>query len=736
MVGLGLGYADLCRIKPDIILTSITPFGQTGPYARYQATDLTVVSMGGMARLYGDPDRPPVRISEPQAFSLGGLHGALGSVVAHYHRMRTGKGQHVDVSCQQAVVRALMIASEYWDILKINYTRQGSCSVSARPEPLGPISSRRMYPCKDGYVYALIAGGAQMGFIASSTALVKIANQDGFAFELADYDWTQLNVSRISQAELDRIQDILADFFLVKTKAELFEAAIEHGILLIPVNDVTEVMESPQLASRNFFVDVEHPELNRCITYPGFPVKAAGFEYRPRRRPPLIGEHTREIARETMPTEKPVPILHSEIAENADSPFAGQVFEGLKVADFSWVGAGPQVGRELAEHGATVIRVESHRRPDTLRLAAPFKDGIPGIDRSAFGMAYNTNKLGMSLDLSLPKGREIARRLVAWADLVADSMTPGSLKKFGLDYESCKKIKPDVIYYSTCQMGQEGPLSTFGGYGAFGVAYGGYSHLTGWPDRPPTPLFNNYSDFIAPWYLATVVVLALDYRHRTGRGLYLDQAQVEAGVTCLAPAVLDYTVNGRAAVRRGNRDPYMCPHGIFPCRGEDEWVAIAVRSEAEWKTFCSVVEKPEWVTDPRFAALSERKQNEDALERLIGDWTQKYSPIEVMEMMQAAVIPAGIAATAENLFDDPQLSHRQHYRFLDHGVIGKAAHNAPAYILSKTPCRIHKAGPCLGEDNEVVYKEILGCSDDEFAELMVEGVITTEYDVPDALKSK
>ena len=281
-----------------------------------------------------------------------------------------------------------------------------------------------------------------------------------------------------------------------------------------------------------------------------------------------------------------------------------QVFEGVKVADFSWVAAAPQVGRELAEHGATVVRVECHRYPDTLRASAPFRDGKPGIDRSAFGTAYNTQKLGMSLDMNLPQGREVAHRLVKWADIITDSMTPGTMAKWGLDYESCRSMNPDIIYFSTCQMGQKGPLNKFGGYGTYGAAYSGYFHFTGLPDREPLPSFNNYSDFISSWYLTTAVIAALVYRHRTGKGMYLDQSQVECGVTFIGPAILDYTVNGRITTRMGNRDPYMAPHGAYPCLGSDRWCTIATQNEEEWQALCRVMDNPEWANSPRFSTFA------------------------------------------------------------------------------------------------------------------------------------
>jgi len=410
---------------------------------------------------------------------------------------------------------------------------------------------------------------------------------------------------------------------------------------------------------------------------------------------------------------------------------AKQIFEGVKICDFSWVGVGPQAARELALHGATVVRVESHRRPDTLRVMMPFKDFTPGVNRSAFGCAYNTQKYSISLDYSKPRGQEVARKLIMWADVITDGMTPGSLAKWGLDYESVVKFKPGIIYYSTCQMGQQGPLNKFGGYGMFGAAYSGYCQVLGYPDRRPLPLYNNYSDFIAPWYLTVALIGALLYHRKTGKGMYLDQSQVEAGVTLLAPYVLDYIVNGRIAGRMGNRDPYMCPHNAYPCKGVDRWVVIAVRNDEEWQSFCKVIGEPGWCGEPKFATFIGRKENEDELDNLIGEWSKDYTPEQVMAMMQASGIPAGVVHTSgEGIVNDPQAKHRQAFRWLNHQEIGPLLHNTPSYCLSKTPANIWKAAPCLGEDNEYVYREILGYSDDDIAEMLVEGVITTEADVP------
>jgi len=294
MDSLGLGYGDLETLNPALVMTSITPFGQTGPYAHYKATDIVGVAMGGMVYIYGEMDRPPNRLSCPQFYFLGCLHGATGSMVAHYHREMTGQGQHVDVSCQQAVVLSLMVVAEIWDMLKFSYRGMGPFYAGARPGSL-PLFSRVVYPCKDGHVFLLVTGASQAGMVASSRALVEMANRDGFALELKDYPWQKIDASSISQEELTRLTDLMQDFIKTKTKAELFEEALEKGILLAPLTNMKDVVESPQLAARGFWEQMEHPELGTTITYPGYPIKITEAPCRVQRRAPLIGEHNEEI---------------------------------------------------------------------------------------------------------------------------------------------------------------------------------------------------------------------------------------------------------------------------------------------------------------------------------------------------------------------------------------------------------------------------------------------------------
>lgn len=305
MDSLGLGYEELEKIKPTIIMTSITPFGQKGPYAHYKATDLVGVSMGGMVRLFGEIEGPPVRISAPQFYFLGSTHGAMGSMVAHYHREMTGEGQQVDVSCQQAVLLAGRISSETWDLIKVNSRGAGPNMVVPRPPPLDPLHAPFVRQCKDGHVVAFFGGGSSAAIVKSSRELVAMANQEGFALDLKDFEWEKMDASTTTQEAITERNEMLEQFLITKTKAELFDEAMKREIFLIPVNTVKDIAESPQLQSRAYWKQVEHPELDDSIAYPGWPVKWTELPpYSPQRRAPLTGEHNQEVYEEELGLSK------------------------------------------------------------------------------------------------------------------------------------------------------------------------------------------------------------------------------------------------------------------------------------------------------------------------------------------------------------------------------------------------------------------------------------------------
>ncbi|MDO8490759.1 MAG: CoA transferase [Dehalococcoidia bacterium] len=404
--------------------------------------------------------------------------------------------------------------------------------------------------------------------------------------------------------------------------------------------------------------------------------------------------------------------------------------EGIKIANFSWVGVGPLTIRYLAASGATVVRVESHTRPDVLRLMMPYKDKQPGVDRGPWFAEVNNSVRSVSIDLGKPTGRAIAWKLIMWADVMAESFVPGTMKKWGLDYDNVRQKKPDIIYLSTCQMGQSGPYANFSGFGYQAAAIGGFTYVSGWPDRTPAPTQGAYTDFIAPRFGATAIMAALDYRRRTGKGQYLDQSQFETSAHFLAAPIMDYEVNNRVLERSGNHVDYAAPHAAYPCKGDDRWVAISIFTDAEWQDFCLTLDKPEWLDDPRFATLLARKENEDELDRQIAGWTVDRTAEEVEVMMQDAGIAASVVNSVKDIIEDPHLKSQNFLRTYNHSVVGPHLYRALCHRLSKTPDTMGP-GPALGEHNEYVFKELLHLTDDEVADGLVEGGITTEANLPE-----
>lgn len=399
-----------------------------------------------------------------------------------------------------------------------------------------------------------------------------------------------------------------------------------------------------------------------------------------------------------------------------------QPFEGIKIADFTWAAAGPMAVRYLSDHGAQVVHVESATKPEILRTTPPFKDGHAALDYAPYFANFNCNKYGLSLNLNHPGSKEVARRLIAWADIVAENFMPSVMKRWGLAYDDLVKTKPDIIMLSSSQQGQTGPRSNHPGLGAQLVSLSGFSHITGWPDRGPVNPYGPYTDTIAPLFSAAAIIAALDYHRRTGKGQHLDLSQYEAAIQFIAPLVMDFNVNGREAQRMGNRSVEACPHGAYPCLGEDRWCVIAVSNEDQWASLCKAMGMPALAEDPRFHAFADRKRNEDELDDIISYWTAKHRAQEVMDILQSAGIPAGVVQNGEDLHNDPQLRHRHFLWELEHPEIGSHVYDGSPFLLSDTPYDLHMPGPCMGEHNEYICTQLLGFSDEEFLTLLQAGV--------------
>ena len=390
------------------------------------------------------------------------------------------------------------------------------------------------------------------------------------------------------------------------------------------------------------------------------------------------------------------------------------VFEGIRVADFAWVGVGPLVSKYLADHGAEVIRIESSVRPEPLRRAPPFANDEPGLDNSGYYADFNSSKQCVSLNLQHPDGVAIAKRIVEHCDIVTESFTPKAMRAWGMTYEDLCEVRPDLIMISMPMYGLTGPWSMWQGYGHVLQAAAGISHLTAYPGEEPIGTGVAYTDFLVPHFAASALLAALDHRQRTGEGQNIDFGQMEAAIHATETMVLDYTVNGREQQPLGAGHPDYRPYGTYQCaaRGDDDdrWIAITVTNESELAALADVAGQVGWTS-----------LEADALDSEIASWTRTRQAEELMEELQSAGVPAGVVQTPEDLRGDPQLAHRGHFWMLDHPTMGHRAYDGPSFRLSETPAELTKAAPLLGEDNEYVYKDIVGMSDEEYVEHLVSG---------------
>jgi benzylsuccinate CoA-transferase BbsF subunit len=402
------------------------------------------------------------------------------------------------------------------------------------------------------------------------------------------------------------------------------------------------------------------------------------------------------------------------------------LFGDLKVLEFGGGAAGPLGTRYFADHGATVVRVESRQRPDFIRLLRYTPGDPAGLDGSQMFAMVNVNKLGMALNMSHPRAVVVARRLVQWCDVLAENFAPRAMAKWGLDYASLSAVKPDLIMISTCLNGQTGPQRNYPGFGGQGSALAGFNHLTGWADREPLGPYGTITDSLSPRFVALLVGSALLHRKRTGQGQYIDLSQVEGGVVCLSENMVTYTATGEVLGRMGNRSRHAAPHGVFRCAAEgsddDRWVALAVHDDRQWQLFRSALGNPAWGTDPRFDSVSGRLAAVDELEEHIGAWTRTMPASEVERRLLSAGIEAAIVQNFEELLNDPQLRQRGHFHEVEHPVIGRHLCETNAMRFSLTPEKIRCPAPRLGEHTEEICRDYLGMSPEEFSDLKSQGV--------------
>jgi len=382
--------------------------------------------------------------------------------------------------------------------------------------------------------------------------------------------------------------------------------------------------------------------------------------------------------------------------------------EGIRVADFTWVWAGPFCTLQLAHLGAEVIRVETATRLCVTRLLPPYPDMQAGTNRSGYFNQYNQGKKSITLDLKRPEAVEVARRLCAASDVVAENFAAGVMDRAGLGYETLRQLRPNLIMIALSGYGATGPDSDKVSYGPAQVPLSGMSSVTGYRGFPPMHVGISYGDPTGGLHGAVAVLAALLHRARTGKGQYIDLSQWETSIAVLPDALIEHTMNGTVPPRDGNRDRHYAPHGIFRAAGHDRWIAVAVEDDAAWGRLAALLGRPELGTDPRYATLTARKQHEDELEALLTSWTSEHSPEEATATLQAAGIAAFTVATNRDVAEDPHLRERGFFVELPHPEVGSRQHIGIPWRMSASDCRVRHPAPCLGADTDAVLREVCG----------------------------
>ena len=704
----GIGFAELRAVNSTIVHVLMTPYGCDGPASDRIANDLTLSAMGGQAALQGSPDRAPIRVTVPQIWRHVGAEAAAAALIGHARMLVTGEAQFVDLSAQCCATWTTMNAMDAYAIQGFDFERMGS-TVQMGTQAVDPI-----FRCADGYLVAIPSG-------TLVEPLLGHLMGDG----LADSTWLEEDWETFSQRVMmgeetlfsaEQVREMLARFFALHTKRELFDWGLEANITLAPVNTVADLLDFAQLEARNAWTTVDLPN-GEQVRSPGIFARLTETPMTIRYPAPKAGEHNEAIRYELKNNPRQAND-YLPPKTGGDRPFAG-----LIVIDLTWIIAGPATVRYLSDHGATVIKVESELRPDGLRLLGPTRGDAPSWNRSHFYGEFNAGKKCLQLNLKEPAALAILKKLIASADILIENWAPGATKRLGIDYTSLVEINPELIMVSTSLMGQTGPAASIAGFGFHAGGMAGFYEVTGYPDLPPHGPWLAYTDVIAPHFIVAMVTGALDHRRRTGKGQHIDASQFEMALQFLAPEIMETQINGYVATRLENRSRHAAPHGIYPCAGKDQWCAIAVDTDEQWQSLVAVLGNPAWAQDAGLARVFGRLEKHDYIDSNLEAWTRSRAPQQIMDDLTRHGVPAGAVQRSSDLSRDPQYAHRGFHRVFDHPEMGEVPYAGNQFRIPGYAAGPYSYAPLLGEHNHEVLSGMLGMSDEEIAEALANGVV-------------
>ncbi len=699
------GPEALLEANPSLVIVDVTSFGRSGPWRDFRAPGLVAEALGGFAATSGDADTPPLKLYGDQYAFVGGVYAAVGALAALNHARATGEGQIVRLSTHEAlgsILEHVLMWAWYHELV---------------PFADGPVLKRQgSLHWSSAYVVMQAIGGSIMitptpDFSRQAAWLVE----EGTGLELLDERFSDpANVAEMIELTMTTLREWVAT---KEVESFFHEAQARHHpygwVMTTP-----EVAANPQLAARDWWT--EYPVGDATAIGPGAPYHFSETPWRigGAGSPPLS---LRDISPRFAGGETDAdPLSPRNAGGDAEGrggrPTTGPL-EGLRILDFTHVLAGPFATRVLGDMGADVVKIMSATRA-----------GLAGGVDHPYHALWNRNKRVLQLDLSRDEARDIARKLALQADVVIDNFSVGVLDRWGIGYDAVSPDNPGVIYIGMSGMGTSGPWSKYVTYAPTVHALAGLTYLTGVPGRNDIGIGFSYNDHMAGLHGAVAVLAALEGRRLTGKGQRIDMSQFEVGVNFGGPALLDWFANGVAAEPVGNDPPWedWTPHAIYPCRGEDQWCAIAVVEDEQWRALCRLMAADDWLGDDSLSTADGRRARQPEIDARIGEWTKSQDRYELMQRCQAAGVPAGVVQTGDDLVNrDPQLAQaKMHFDFEDiHPALGPLKGDRLALRFERTPATVYNRSEVYGESNVSVAADWLGMPADEVARLEASGVM-------------
>ncbi len=730
MAGMELDYDRLSALNPGLIMASITGFGQWGPHSGFACNDLVVFAMCGLMSISGDPDGTPCAPPETQACYFGSLMAALGIVAALHRRERTGAGDWIDVSMQEALATQEHMIRLYANEGEIHH-RAGSQHQHVAPA--------RIFPCRDGHVYIYVSRQHWQRFL------------DIWTDHPEDFDAPEYLNNLYRRARADIINPAVSAFTRRHSMDALTRLLQSNRIPCLPVNRPLGFLRDPHVEGRRFVQEVAYPDGNALIQ-PALPCLFNGA--RPRVEAPAPagrgattgtgnaamdagGTDTADANADAAPAAGSATAADDDAAGGAadgrtvatasggaaDADARGLPLEGLRVLSFDHVLAGPFGMMLLADLGAEVLKVESAKGG-----LDPFRFFGTGDDPNASPrfLEFNRNKRSVTVNLKHPEGPGLIRELAQHCDLVLDNFAARVMPGLGLDYEHLVEHKPDIVTLRMPGLGATGPKKDSLTLGTIITGFTGFTWL--WNESadvdPPVGAGTVLPDYVSGVMAAILSVAVTLYRRRTGRGMAMDMAQAEAAAFLIGTAMIQAANTDTEPVAVGNRSPYHAPWGIYACAGDDRWCVIATEDNAQWRRLAAAIGRPELAGDPRFQEPAARVRHRVELDAIIEEWTRTRDCHEVMRSLQAQAVPCGAVQTGADLVEnDPHLQAR--------GFLG--AHDNPRFgrlILPCLPIRFARSDmaqdwvfPELGRDTHRTLRDVLGYDDARIRQLREDGAL-------------